>query len=68
MADMVITQTKKTCMKKYSLFKKCQRAAEYVCNRDGWTVINCSESSTIRSIDHIHNDIIKTLESKDIYK
>lgn len=47
--------------------KKCQRAAEYVCNRDGWTVINCSESSTIRSIDHIHNDIIKTLESKDIY-
>lgn len=43
--------------------KKSQEAAKYCCKTLGWKVVECCCNSEMRSIDEIHNEILKMISS-----
>ncbi|MCC8073539.1 MAG: deoxynucleoside kinase [Clostridiales bacterium] len=45
--------------------KKCRVAALYSAERQGWNVISCVDGDNLRSIEDIHNDVIKCIK-KDL--
>lgn len=48
--------------KNVEYLERCQKAAKYVSNRDGWKIINCAKDSHIRDVDDIHKEIVRVLK------
>lgn len=42
-----------------NFLKKCHSAAMYCAEKLNWQVVNCAQNNKIKTIDKIHNDIIK---------
>lgn len=36
----------------------CKKAADYVCEKYNWSIINCTENSKLKSVDKIFNEIL----------
>ena len=51
--------------KNIEFLKKCRKSALYSAEKNNWKVINCAQNGKIKSIEEIHNEIIKTLEKGD---
>lgn len=48
--------------KNVSFLLNCRRSALFAAEKLGWRVISCTENGTMRTIEDISNDIIKTIE------
>ncbi len=44
----------------------CRMSAEYAAEKLGWRVVDCSENGEMRSIESIHNELLKILEEVNI--
>lgn len=44
----------------------CRISAEYAAKKLGWRVVDCSENGEMRSIESIHNELLKILEEVSI--
>ncbi len=42
--------------------EKCYHAGEYVCKKDNWININCTENGVVKPINEIHSEIVHAYE------
>lgn len=50
--------------KNVKYLNSCRDAAAYVCEKYGWSVINCGKNGELKSIDEIFNEILERVEAE----